>query len=200
MNNEIRSQINLYSFFKSLKIFSEKHTLNVNFYYNSLNFQLLDEFDKKNYINFFNKNNCSIRYIITIKYTKTNTLLSVTNSKGLLLFFTSAGQLIRLKKKKVSRMIIIKKLLNLMISKVEFLKDKPIALHLQNVDFNKIWVLKFLKNKFFIKTINFFDIYPHNGCRKKKMKRKKFRSFAKKEEMAERFKAADCKSVELVSS
>ena len=54
--------------------------------------------------------------------------------------------------------------------------------------------MKKLKKKFFIKVVRSFNLYPHNGCRKKKVRRKKFKK--KHEEMAEWFKAADCKSVE----
>ena len=41
-----------------------------------------------------------------------------------------------------------------------------------------------------------FENFPYNGCRKKKMRRRKFKK--RKGEMAERFKAADCKSVEFI--
>jgi NAD+--asparagine ADP-ribosyltransferase len=55
-------------------------------------------------------------------------------------------------------------------------------------------LLGYLKKNFLSKVVKSFTKYPHNGCRKKKLTRKK----VKKKEMAEWFKAADCKSVEFL--
>ena len=73
-----------------------------------------------------------------------------------------------------------------------------------------------VEKKFFITSVKIFNTFPHNGCRHKKVKRKKFKKLfkfkskflnskkkrkkKKIEEMAERFKAADCKSVDFISS
>lgn len=175
----IISKINLKLFLKQIKNKKKKSAFLNHCVNNSIIYLKDLPKLKENKISLYQKINCPILYIITIKYTKVNTLLSVTNSKGLLYLFVSAGQCVK-GKKKISRIIVIKKFLKILISDLDFLKNKPIALHLKNVDFNRMWLIKFLKKKFFIKTIKNFNIFPHNGCRKKKKKRKKVRSFAKK--------------------
>ena len=47
---------------------------------------------------------------------------------------------------------------------------------LKNVDSNIFWFLKKLKKKLFITVVKHFNLYPYNGCRKKKIRRKKFKS------------------------
>ena len=130
-----------------------------------------------------------IVYIIDISFSRTNTLLHVMDFSGNLKFFCSAGSLNYKGKRKKVRVAVFKKFYYVLVTKLKFLKNKPIALHLKNVGSNKFYILKKLKKKFFIKVVCSFNVYPYNGCRKKKVRRKK-------EEMAEWFKAADCKSVE----
>ena len=133
-----------------------------------------------------------VMYIMDITFTRTNTLLHVMDFSGELKFFCSAGSLNYTGKGKKLRSTVFRDFYRILVSKLKFLQSKPIALHLKNVGYNKFWIVKKLKKKFFIKIVRSFNLYPHNGCRKRKMRRKKF----KKEEMAEWFKAADCKSVE----
>lgn len=149
-----------------------------------INFELLNYLNNQS--NFYNKKflkkkneTCPVVFIITIKYTKVNTLLSVSNSKGELRFFGSAGQFFVGKQKK-SKISVVKKFFKLLLSNLDFLKKKPVALHLQNVTFNKFWIIRRLKKKLFVKTVKIYNVFPHNGCRKKKKKKKKIRSYARK--------------------
>ena len=130
-----------------------------------------------------------VMYIIDITFSRSNTFLHVMDSKGELKFFASAGHFKYKGKNKKFRFNVLKSIYKLLLTKLKYLKNKPIALHLKNVGFNKFWIIKKLKAKFFIKTVKVFNLFPFNGCRNKKVRRKKG-------EMAERFKAADCKSVE----
>ena len=141
----------------------------------------------KNYLN-----NFLVMYIISITFSKTNTLFQITDFSGKLILFYSAGSFKYSGKSKKLRLVIFKKFYRLIFSKLKFIKNKPISLHLINVGKNKFWIVKKLKKKLFLRVIRNFNSYPFNGCRKKKVKRKKIK---KKEEMAEWFKAADCKSV-----
>ena len=52
----------------------------------------------------------------------------------------------------------------------------PLAIHFKNVDFNMFRFLKKLKKKFFITVVKRFDQYSYNGCRTKKIRRKKFKN------------------------
>jgi ribosomal protein S11 len=114
-----------------------------------------------------------IFYIIDITFTKSNTFLHIMDSSGKLKFYSSAGHLKHAGKNKKFRINVLKSFYRVLITKLKFLKDKPIALHLKNVGFNKFGIIKKLKAKFFIKTVKIFNLFPFNGCRKKKVRRKK---------------------------
>lgn len=154
----------------------------------SKNFTLLDV-KKNNYkiLNsmFFKNNNitnldCLVMYIIDISYYRTNTLLHVMDAAGKLKFFCSAGFFKYKGKSKKARLLVFKDIYNILLNKLKFLKNKPVALHLKNVGLNKFWLIKKLKKKFFIKTVKSFSLYPYNGCRKKKIRRKKIKKKMKK--------------------
>jgi ribosomal protein S11 len=94
--------------------------------------------------------------------------------KGNVKFFCSAGEFEFKGKRKASRLSVLKHFFNV-IAKKSYLINKPIALHLNNVSFNKLWIVNILKKKFFLKIIKTVDLVPHNGCRKPKVRRKKLR-------------------------
>jgi ribosomal protein S11 len=135
---------------------------------------------KKNYKNLslivsnknFIKEDFLIRYIIDITFSRTNTLLHVMDFSGNLKFFCSAGSLQYKGKRKKSRYLVFRDISKVLISKLKFLKSQPLALHLKNVGLAKSWIVKTLKKKLFIKVVKSYEMYPHNGCRKKKVRRK----------------------------
>lgn len=146
-------------------------------------------------------NNFSIAYIIDFSFTKSNTFLHVMDFSGNLKFYYSAGLLKYKGKKKRAKASILKDFYNIILVKLRFLKGKPVVLHFKNVGTYYRKIFKQLKKKFFVTYVTFFYVYPHNGCRKKKIWRwkvrtKKRRAVWRKKEMAEWFKATDCKSVE----
>lgn len=120
-------------------------------------------------------NNLLIVYIIDITFSKSNTFLHVMDSSGNLKFYCSAGHLNYKGKTKKFRFQVFKNMYKLLITKLKYLKGKPIALHLKNVGSNKSWIIKKLKTKFIIKLVKVFNIFPFNGCRTKKSVRKKVR-------------------------
>jgi ribosomal protein S11 len=124
-------------------------------------------FSKKIYLK---KSSTFVTYIINIVFAKTNTLLHITNSSGKILFFYSAGLLKIKNRKKRARVLVFKSFYKVIMTKLTFVKKKPIALHLTNVGSNRFWIIKRLKKKLFIKTIRNFDAYPYNGCRKPKIR------------------------------
>lgn len=117
-----------------------------------------------------------VKYIIDITFSKTNTLLHVTDFAGNLKFFCSAGSFNYNGRSKKSRRAILKDFYKTLVLKLQFLKSQPIALHLKNVRSEKFWIFKHFKKKFFVKTIKVFNTYSYNGCRKKKIRRKKIRT------------------------
>lgn len=155
-------------------------------YINKLKTNILDltEYDKKIVTKLYKKSDIKIdyliKYIIDITFSKTNTLLHVMDFSGKLKYFISSGQLQFKGKEKKVRQLIIKKFYKILILKLPYLKNQPIAIHLKNVGSSKFWILKLLKKKLFIKVIKLFRNYPYNGCRKKKVRRKKIRTKSNK--------------------
>lgn len=116
-----------------------------------------------------------VTYIININFSRSNTFIQILDFSGKLKFFYSSGSFNYSGKSKKARYIVFRDFYRVLVSKLKFLKGKPIALHLKNVGYNKLWIIKKLRKKFFIKSIKNFTSYPHNGCRKRKMRRKKFK-------------------------
>jgi ribosomal protein S11 len=125
----------------------------------------------KNYENF---NDYLVTYIIDINFTTSNSFFNVMDYSGKLKFFYSSGSFKYSGKNKKSRYIVFRDFYRVLVSKLNFLRGKPIALHIKNVGYNKSWIIKKLKKKFFIKCIRNFNTRPYNGCRKPKIRRKKF--------------------------
>lgn len=125
--------------------------------------------------NSFGIQNGLVTYIVDVKFTRSNTLVHVADFSGNLKFFYSAGLASYKGKNKKARYTVFRDLYRMLISKLVFLSGKPIALHLTNVAQNKKWLVKQLKKKFFIVSVRSFNRYPHNGCRKRKIRRKKFK-------------------------
>lgn len=183
MNNVIKTNYNskfkLDRFFKEIKLKKQ--------YIKQLKNKviLLNSLKEKNYkkLNFVLPGNMKkllkedflVSYIIDITFSKTNTLIHVMDFSGNLKFFCSAGCLQYKGKRKKSRYSVLKDMNKMLVSKLKFLKDQPLALHLKNVGFSKFWIIRLFKKKKFIKVVRYFNTYPYNGCRKKKVRRKKFK-------------------------
>lgn len=113
-------------------------------------------------------------YILNISFLKTNTYLHLSNTKGETLIFFSAGQVNLTGKQKKNRRFAINKLLTLLNRKAVFIEKKPIAVHLKNVKSYKFTIINKLKKFYLIKIIKSFNQTSYNGCRKSKIRRKKF--------------------------
>ena len=146
-----------------------------------LNYSKKTDFYKKLYINKNNyvNNNFLVVYIINISFLKTNTMIHISDIKGNVKLFYTAGSVNLIGKQKRRRIIAVLRLLKLIYKNGSFLYGKPIALHLNNVTRNKFLIIKKLKKKFFIKTIREFNQAPYNGCRKPKIRRKKYKKVLK---------------------
>lgn len=105
---------------------------------------------------------------------KSNTVINVTDIKGNLKFSQTSGSIKLTGKQKVKQPIALVKLLKVLILKTKFLTNQPIALHLKNITrYYKLFIIFMVKKKFFIKLIKDYNLQPHNGCRPKKIKRKR---------------------------
>lgn len=120
--------------------------------------------------------NIFVVYIIEIFFSKKNTLFHISDCSGNVKFSYSGGSFQEKGKSKTFRLVMLKKFYRMLISKLKFVKKVPVAIHFKNADFNKFWFLKKLRKKLFVTVVKNFNNYPYNGCRKKKMRRKKFKS------------------------
>ena len=117
-----------------------------------------------------------IKYIVGVSLSNTNSSIYVTDIKGKVQFFLSAGSLGLSGKQKTKKPAVLIKLLRALLNKKQFKKKSCIALHLKN--FTKFYtsiVLSLLKKHLKVAFVRVFNNKPHNGCRPKKLKRKKRR-------------------------
>ena len=149
-----------------------------------LKVHLLNEFKASNYKKIGSKlfkplpvftGNFFVMYIINISFSKKNTLIHISDCLGNIKFFYSAGSFQQQGKSKTVRNMVLRKFYKLLLSKFKFLHRVPVIIHFKNTDSNMFWFLKKLKKKLFIVATKHFNLYSYNGCRKKKIRRKKFR-------------------------
>lgn len=59
------------------------------------------------------------------------------NPKGIIIFSSSSGGLFYTGKNKKARFLVVKSIINILVTKLKYLHNKPIALHLKNTQFIK---------------------------------------------------------------
>lgn len=117
-----------------------------------------------------------VRFVIGISANRNNVVVYVTDIKGKLFYYKTSGMLGLLKKQKKRSVHIILRLLKILISDNQYLKNNFVSvLHLKNINKKlSMVIIKFLsKNFVHIKNIKLRNHQPHNGCRPKKIRRKK---------------------------
>lgn len=130
-----------------------------------------------------NKSVKSISYIIGVHIYKTNIVIYLSTIKGEIKFFYTAGSLNLKKNQKKKKVVVLTKLLKVLLLNVNFITQKDvIALHLQNFSEGLVKVIySFLIKHYNLEVVQVNNNQPHNGCRPRKLKRKKRRklNFAK---------------------
>ena len=122
-------------------------------------------------------NKTLISYIINVNLSLTNTLVCVTDINGKVLLSFSAGSIGLSKRQKKTQPSALINIFKVLILKASFLKNKPVAIHFKNTkSFYESLIVKTLKDKLFIKTVQSYNLTPHNGCRPKKLRRIKNRT------------------------
>jgi ribosomal protein S11 len=117
-----------------------------------------------------------IKFIIYISCTKSNTFIHIMDCLGSERYFYSIKSTNKnTKSKKSSDIQVTEKFYKILVAKLKFLQGTPVALHFNSVEFNFQWFLERMTKKLFITIVRFYTKYPHNGCRKKKIKRKKIK-------------------------
>ena len=120
------------------------------------------------------KENFLIVYIITITFLQANTNINISDIKGNVKLFFTSGSVNLIGKQKRNRIKSVLRLISLLSKKATFLKNCPVSIHLYNVNSHKSLILSKLKNYFFIRLVKSFNQSPYNGCRKRKVRRKKY--------------------------
>jgi len=170
----IQELINLIKFFKDIKISKKTKYLVLLLKFNQLtkkykNFKKISD-------NIKNKQNL-INYIININLSKTNTIVNVTDINGNPKVIISAGLIKFKSSQKTMQPSAILNVLKTLFLKAMFLNNKCVALHFKNTKvYYESLIINLLKTKVFIKSIRSYNLYPHNGCRPKKLKRFKKRT------------------------
>lgn len=137
-------------------------------------YQSLHFFLSRNYTVSYKKD-FLVSYVIHFCFSASNTMLHISDAEGNLKMSCSAGLVDLQGKQKVVRRLVLMRFFGILsLAKSKFLKKNPIALHFKNVTgSNKFLIVKKLKQKFFIRIIKNFDLEAHNGCRKRKERRKR---------------------------
>lgn len=118
-----------------------------------------------------------ISYVINVNLSPTNTLVNVTDVNGNPKMSFSAGLIKLTKRQKKAQPMALINIFKVLLLKAKFLTNKPVALHFKNTKvFYESLIIKALKDKLFIKSIQSYNLSPHNGCRPKKLKRIKRRT------------------------
>lgn len=183
MNSNCNTNFSLNKFFKNIKSTKKyiKNLKNKN--------DLLVEIEKTNYkhlsslmlspTSHSNVQDNLVTYIIDVNFLRSNTFIHIMDFSGKSKFFYCSGSFNYSGKIKKARSVVFASVCKVLSSKLKFLKGSPVALHLKNVGYARRWILKKLKKYFFVKSVRSFNLYPHNGCRKKKVKRKKLKKIPK---------------------
>lgn len=117
-----------------------------------------------------------VKYIIGISFLKENLIIYVTDIKGNVKYFSSAGSVGILGKQKRKKSIVLVKLLQYLVTQIQFIDKTSVVLYFKNVtDFYVSLVMSTLKKTFTIEVVKIFNNKPFNGCRPKKLKRKRGR-------------------------
>jgi ribosomal protein S11 len=118
--------------------------------------------------------NFLIKYTIAIIFSKANTTINLSDTKGNVKLFYNAGSVNLQGKQRRHRKVAYNRLINLLIKNTRLLNKIPVAVHLKNVKAHKKLIIAKLKHFFFVKAIRSFNQTPYNGCRKRKLRRKKY--------------------------
>jgi ribosomal protein S11 len=120
----------------------------------------------------------AIKYIVGISFLKKNTVIYISYTSGRLKYQCSAGYIKLNKKQKIKMPLVLLKLTKIILSKIPYLKKTPIAFHFSNLSQPLQSFFEYVfKLQFFIVQLSSFKIFSHNGCRPKKLKRKKRKFF-----------------------
>lgn len=177
-NNITNNNLLLSNFsFKKKSLYSKKTNNSITKLKNLLNEKQYNKKLNNSLIKpFYNPRKTGSIVIFTIHFffSPINTFLYITDALGNLKFRYSAGLVEFKGKQKKNRFQVLNRFFReLKKLKITVLKNKPIALHLNNVGSYKYLIIKNIKKNFFVRLVKSYQTYSFNGCRKKKQLRKR---------------------------
>lgn len=123
------------------------------------------------------KNQTTVRYIINIMFSPTNTIVNLTDVKGNSLITISEKSVNISKDSKKFQLISAVKMFQKLLLNAGFIKNKAVVINFRNTKrYQELFCIKLLQTKVLIKSIQNYTFVPHNGCRPKKLKRVKLRT------------------------
>lgn len=134
-------------------------------------FHLLTQFNR------IVKNIQTISYIVEVRYTKKNTLIILSDSLGNTLDFFNAGNMGFKGKLKKRRHVVVGKLVSALTLNSKYYFDRQatvVAVHLLGVGKDKLFLTNLIKLNFVVGAVLNTGKFPYNGCRGKKIRRRKF--------------------------
>lgn len=118
----------------------------------------------------------NVTYILVVVFSLKNTRVLLLNSSGQLIRSYSGGFAGFKNQQKTARQLVVRKILALL--KPMYLNNvvdsTTVSLHLYNVGDKKSGIVKLVSQFFLVSSIKLFNSIPYNGCKKKKLRRKKF--------------------------
>lgn len=134
----------------------------------------LQKIIKKDFEVSFYKSNFFVKYILGVIISKTNTIVYLTDVKGKVKYFITSG-ILKINEKQNKTVVISKLLKFLLLKNINLRKTNGIVLHFKNLNQRLALIVFSLVSKYFqnILAVKICNNQPHNGCRPKKIKRKK---------------------------
>lgn len=121
-------------------------------------------------------NELNVTYTLAVVFSLRNTRVMLLSSSGRLIRSYSGGFAGFKHQKKTSRQLVVRKILASL--KPTYFNNvanfNTVSLHLYNVGDKKSSIVKLVSQFFLVVSIKLFNSIPYNGCKKKKLRRKKF--------------------------
>ena len=121
-------------------------------------------------------NELNVTYILAVVFSLKNTRVLLLSSSGQLIRAYSGGFAGFKNQQKTSRQLVVRKILALLKPMYfnNVVNSGTVSLHLYNVGDKKSSIVKLVSQFFLVASIKLFNSIPYNGCKKKKLRRKKF--------------------------
>lgn len=117
----------------------------------------------------------TVSYVLIVLFSKKkNTRVVLLTASGKLIGSYSSGFVGLKGKEKLNRNLALRKIFLILKKSAPIITNTPISLHLHNASHSVNSIIKLASQFFLVTSVKLFDMKPYNGCRKKKLRRKKF--------------------------